>query len=261
MAFDFPLDLRRARILVSNDDGIESPGLKLLVKLARVFTDDVWVCAPETEQSGASHSLTITRPLRIRKLGARRYAVDGTPTDCVLLAVNGFMRGRRPDLMFSGINAGGNMGEDVIYSGTVAAALEATLLGVPAIAFSQHSPSGMRFAWPTAAAYLPRVVRRLVARGWPSNTLINVNFPDLPPNRVRGIQVTAQGRRKIGDNLVERLDPRGRPYCWIGPMRDEQRTRRGTDVKAVVDGYVSVTPVFFDLTSRRVLTRLRKAFR
>ncbi|HYL49278.1 MAG TPA: 5'/3'-nucleotidase SurE, partial [Stellaceae bacterium] len=118
MAFDFPLDLRRARILVSNDDGIEAHGLKLLVKLARAFSDDVWVCAPETEQSGASHSLTIARPLRIRKLGAKRYAVDGTPTDCVLLAVNGFMRERKPDLMFSGINAGGNMGEDVIYSGT-----------------------------------------------------------------------------------------------------------------------------------------------
>ena len=261
MAFDFPLDLRRTRILVSNDDGIEAPGLKLLIKLARSFSDDVWVCAPEVEQSGASHSLTIARPLRIRKLGAKRYAVDGTPTDCVLLAVNGFMRDRKPDLMFSGINAGGNMGEDVIYSGTVAAALEATLLDVPAIAFSQHAPSGTDFQWLTAAKYAPRVVRRLVAEGWPSNTLMNVNFPDVPPSKVKGIHVTAQGRRKIGDNLVERLDPRGRPYYWIGPMRDEQRTRRGSDVKAVVDGYVSVTPVFFDLTSRRVLTRLRRAFR
>ncbi len=260
MAFDFPLELRRARILVSNDDGIEAHGLKLLVKLARSFSDDVWVCAPEAEQSGASHSLTIARPLRIRKLGAKRYAVDGTPTDCVLLAVNGFMRDRKPDLMFSGINAGGNMGEDVIYSGTVAAALEATLLGVPAIAFSQHAASGADFQWLTATKYAPRVVRRLVAEGWPSNTLMNVNFPDVPPSKVKGIHVTAQGRRKIGDNLVERLDPRGRPYYWIGPMRDEQRTRRGSDVKAVVDGYVSVTPVFFDLTSRRVLARLRRAF-
>ena len=261
MGFSFPINLRRARILVSNDDGIEAPGLKLLIKLARSFSDDVWVCAPEAEQSGASHSLTIARPLRIRKLGTKRYAVDGTPTDCVLLAVNGFMRDRKPDLMFSGINAGGNMGEDVIYSGTVAAALEATLLGVPAIAFSQHAASGADFQWMTAAKYAPRVVRRLVAEGWPSNTLMNVNFPDLPPSKVKGIHVTAQGRRKIGDNLVERLDPRGRPYYWIGPMRDEQRTRRGSDVKAVVDGYVSVTPVFFDLTSRRVLTRLRRAFR
>ncbi|MGH6974072.1 MAG: 5'/3'-nucleotidase SurE, partial [Stellaceae bacterium] len=126
MGFSFPINLRRARILVSNDDGIEAPGLKLLVKLARSLSDDVWVCAPVQEQSGASHSLTIHRPLRIRKLGAKRYAVDGTPTDCVLLAVNGLMRDRKPELMFSGINAGGNMGEDVIYSGTVAAALEAT---------------------------------------------------------------------------------------------------------------------------------------
>jgi len=261
VAFNFPIDLRRARILVSNDDGIEAPGLKLLVKIARSFSDDVWVCAPETEQSGASHSLTIARPLRIRKLGAKRYAVDGTPTDCVLLAVNGFMRERKPDLMFSGVNAGGNMGEDVIYSGTVAAALEATLLGVPAIAFSLYSAEGTKFCWQTAAEFAPRVVRRLTGQGWPSNTLINVNFPDVPPHKVKGISVTAQGRRKIGDNLVERLDPRGRPYYWIGPMRDEQRTRRGSDVKAVVDGHVSVTPVFFDLTSRRVLMRLRKAFR
>src|SRR5215469_288043 len=233
VGFSFPINLRRARILVSNDDGIEAPGLKLLVKLARSLSDDVWVCAPEQEQSGASHSLTLHRPLRIRK----------------------------PDLMFSGINAGGNMGEDVIYSGTVAAALEATLLGVPAIAFSLYSAEGSKFFWPTAAAFMPRVVRPLVEHGWPSNTLINVNFPDLPPAKVKGIHVTAQGRRKIGDNLVERTDPRGRPYYWIGPMRDEQRTRRGSDVKAVVDGYVSVTPVFFDLTSRRVLTRLRNAFR
>jgi 5'/3'-nucleotidase len=260
VAFNFPIDLRHARILVSNDDGIEAHGLKLLVKLARSLSNDVWVCAPEQEQSGASHSLTIHRPLRIRKLDTRRYAVDGTPTDCVLLAVNGLMHERRPDLMFSGVNAGGNMGEDVIYSGTVAAALEATLLGVPAIAFSQHSDEGGKFWWPTAAAYMPRVVRRLVRHGWPSNTLINVNFPDRPPRKVKGIHVTSQGRRKIGDNLVERRDPRGRPYYWIGPMRDEQRTRRGTDVKAVVEGYVSVTPVFFDLTSRRVLARLRKAF-
>src|SRR5215469_2564505 len=233
VGFSFPINLRRARILVSNDDGIEAPGLKLLVKLARSLSDDVWVCAPEQEQSGASHSLTLHRP----------------------------MRDRKPDLMFSGINAGGNMGEDVIYSGTVAAALEATLLGVPAIAFSLYSAEGSKFFWPTAAAFMPRVVRPLVEHGWPSNTLINVNFPDLPPAKVKGIHVTAQGRRKIGDNLVERTDPRGRPYYWIGPMRDEQRTRRGSDVKAVVDGYVSVTPVFFDLTSRRVLTRLRNAFR
>ena len=261
MAFKFPLDLRRSRILVSNDDGIEAPGLKLLVKIARTLCPDVWVEAPETEQSGASHSLTLSRPLRIRRAGHQRYAVDGTPTDCVLLAVNGIMAGRKPDLMLSGINSGGNMGEDVIYSGTVAAALEATLLDVPAIAFSLYSADGSEFHWPTASLYAPRIVRRLADKGWPSNTLINVNFPDRPPRRVRGITVTSQGRRKIGDNLVEREDPRGRAYYWIGPMRDEERTRRGSDVHAtVVQGSVSVTPVFFDLTSRRVLSRLKRAF-
>jgi 5'/3'-nucleotidase len=261
VAFKFPLDLRRARILVSNDDGIDAPGLRLLVKVARSLCPDVWVVAPETEQSGASHSLTLHRPLRIRRAGAKRYAVDGTPTDCVLLAVNAIMRDRKPDLMLSGINSGGNMGEDVIYSGTVAAALEATLLDVPAIALSLYSADNGRLQWPTAVKYAPRIVRRLVAKGWPSNTLINVNFPDLPPRKVKGIAVTSQGRRKIGDSLVERMDPRGRVYYWIGPMRDEERTRRGSDVHATaVQGRVSVTPVFFDLTSRRVLTRLKRAF-
>ncbi|HZL58228.1 MAG TPA: 5'/3'-nucleotidase SurE [Stellaceae bacterium] len=260
--FGKPIDLSRARILLSNDDGIEAPGLKLLYKIARQFCRDVWVVAPEQEQSGASHSLTIHRPLRVRRIGTRRYAVDGTPTDCVLLAVNLILRDKKPDLMLSGINAGGNMGEDVIYSGTIAAALEATLLRVPAIAFSLHSAAGTKFCWPTAAKFAPDLIRRLAKRGWPDNTLVSVNFPDLPPGKVKGIAVTAQGRRKIGDNLIERRDPRGRPYYWIGPMRDEERSRRGTDVHAtVVDGKVSITPVFFDLTSRRVLNGLRKAFR
>ncbi len=135
---DRPIDLAAARILISNDDGIEAPGLKLLTKVARTLSRDVWVVAPEQEQSGASHSLTLYRPLRVRKLGPRRFAVDGTPTDCVLLAVNVLLRDKRPSLVLSGVNAGGNLGEDVTYSGTVAAAMEATLLGVPAIALSQH---------------------------------------------------------------------------------------------------------------------------
>jgi 5'-nucleotidase len=258
--FDAAIDLHHARILVSNDDGINAAGLNLLVKIAKSLCPDVWVVAPESEQSGASHSLTIQRPLRIRKLAPKRFAVDGTPTDCVLLAVNAILKDKKPDLMLSGINAGGNMGEDVIYSGTVAAALEATLLNVPAIALSLHSARDGKFCWPTVARFAPRIIRRLAATGWPSNTLINVNFPDLPPRRVKGVEVTAQGRRKLGDQLIERADPRGRPYYWIGPMRHEGASRRGTDIHAVNAGMVSLTPVFYDLTSRRVLNNLRKAF-
>lgn len=257
---DRPIDLANARILISNDDGIEAPGLKLLTKVARALAREVWVVAPETEQSGASHSLTLHRPLRIRKVGPRRYAVDGTPTDCVLLALNTIMRGKKPTFMLSGVNAGANLGEDVTYSGTVAAAMEATLLDVPAIAMSQHCSDRGAIHWATAAAYAPQVIRRLATLSWPRSTLMNVNFPDVPPDGVTGIAATAQGRRKLGDNMTERIDPRGRAYYWIGPMRDEAPTREGTDLRAIVERKVSLTPISLNLTHAAALTELRKAF-
>ncbi len=258
--FDRPIDLSKARILISNDDGIHSPGIRLLAKVARMLCPDVWVVAPEQEQSGASHSLTLHRPLRIRKLGPRRFAVDGTPTDCVLMAVNAILRDKRPTLMLSGINAGGNMGEDVTYSGTVAAAMEATLLEVPAIAFSQHYSNGGTVRWATAGSHVPEVLRRLTAMPWPRNTLINVNFPDVPPEAVTGITATQQGRRKLGDNLSERVDPRGRTYYWIGPMREEAPNAPGTDLWALHQGKVSLTPIYLDLTHRAALAELMKVF-
>src|SRR6202047_1499215 len=215
------LDLASARILVSNDDGINAPGIKLLAKIARSLCREVWVVAPEREQSGAAHSLTLDRPLRVRRLGARRYAVDGTPTDCVLLAAKILMRGKRPTLVLSGVNAGANLGEDITYSGTVAAAMEATLLGVPAVALSQHYARATGPRWETGEKYAVDVLRRLTTTPWPRNTLINVNFPDTLPEGVTGTAVTRQGRRKIGDNLVERIDPRGVPYYWVGAMRYE----------------------------------------
>lgn len=259
--FDRPIDLANARILISNDDGIDAPGLKVLTKVARSLAKEVWVVAPETEQSGASHSLTLHRPLRIRTVGPRRFAVDGTPTDCVLLAVNTIMRGKRPTLMLSGINAGANLGEDVTYSGTVAAAMEATLLDVPAIAMSQHFSDRAAIKWSTAAAHAAEVIERLTTHSWPRNTLINVNFPDVAADEVVGIVATAQGRRKLGDNLSERIDPRGRAYYWIGPMRDEAPTREGTDLRAVLEGKVALTPICLDLTHTAALTDLKKVFR
>lgn len=253
------VDLAHARILVCNDDGVQSPGIKLLARIARSLSPDVWVVAPEQEQSGASHSLTLHRPLRVRKLGPRRFAVDGTPTDCVMVAVNALLRDRRPDVLLSGINAGGNLGEDVTYSGTVAAAMEATLLDVKAIALSQNVGDEEIVPWATAAALAPKVIRLLAKLPWPDATLFNVNFPALPPGKVKGFAAAAQGGRKIGDHLVERLDPRGRPYYWIGPQRDEARTRPGSDVRAMAEGKVAVTPIFLDLTNRKALAQLKKA--
>jgi 5'-nucleotidase len=253
------IDLPRARILICNDDGVEAPGIKLLARVARRLSNDVWVVAPEQEQSGASHSLTLHRPLRVRKLGPKRFAVDGTPTDCVLLAVNAVLKDKRPDLVLSGVNGGGNMGEDVTYSGTVAAAMEASLLGLKAIALSQHIAEDGKVNWAIAEAWAAKVIRRLAALPWPVDTLYNINFPDVPPGRVKGLVATAQGGRKIGDHLLARVDPRGRPYFWIGPQRDEEIAPRGSDVRAVAEGHVTVTPIFLDLTNRKALTRLKKA--
>jgi 5'-nucleotidase len=258
--FDQPIDLAAARILVTNDDGIDAPGLKLLAKIARGLCRDVWVVAPEQEQSGASHSLTLSRPLRIRKLAPRRFAVDGTPTDCVLLAINTILREAAPDLVLSGVNAGANLGEDVTYSGTVAAAMEATLLEVPAIAFSQHYEDRRAIPWQTAEEHAATIIRRLTALPWPRNTLINVNFPAVAPGAVTGIAATRQGRRKIGDGVVERADPRGRAYYWIGPLRDETPDLPGTDLHAVTHGKVSLSPIYLDLTNARALTALEKVF-
>ena len=255
-----PGDLSKCRILVSNDDGIAARGLKLLERIARSLSKDVWVVAPELEQSGAGHSLTLRRPLRIRQLARRRFAVDGTPTDAVLLAINRILKHKKPGLMLSGINRGGNMGEDVTYSGTIAAAMEATLLGVPAIALSLHCESGGPEHWETPEAMAPEIIRKLVAAGWPKNVMINVNFPDRAPDDVQGSAVVRQGRRKLGDQLGERQDMRGEHYYWIGPMRQESATREGTDIWAVNEGRVAITPLDLDLTHEPSCRALARVF-
>ncbi len=248
------------RILVSNDDGIQAPGIKVLERVARGLSDDVWVVAPETQQSAASHSLTLHRPLRIRRISKRRHAVNGTPTDCVFLAFNKILADRRPDLVLSGVNDGPNVGEDVTYSGTIAAAMEATLFGVPAVALSQAYGDGRRHHWATAEQWGARLLRTLIERGWPERVLINVNFPDVAAGDVRGIRVVRQGLHALDDTLDERIDPRGAPYYWIGaPLPASVAGQRGTDMEAVAEGYVAVTPLHMDLTHRRTLTRLREA--
>jgi 5'-nucleotidase len=250
----------KRRILISNDDGVEAPGIKILEQIARQLSDDVWVVAPEVEQSGASHSLTTRRPLRLTELSPRRYAVDGTPTDCIVLAVKRLLRDDPPDLVLSGINGGSNVGEDLTYSGTVAAAMEATLLGIPAIALSQDFADGEPIPWHAGERLGPDVIRRLLGQPWPASTLINVNFPAAAPNGAASVAITKQGKRAIADNLTEGRDPRGRPYYWIGPVRETGDAEPGTDVAALIDSKVSVTPINMDLTNVALLDTLRRLF-
>lgn len=254
------VDFTGARILVSNDDGIHAAGLGVLEKIARTLTEDVWVVAPEMEQSGASHSLTMHRPLRLKQVGDRRYTVDGTPTDCVLLAINHLLADRKPTLVLSGVNHGNNIGEDITYSGTIACAMEATLLGVRAIAFSQRIEGDKPLSWAVAEKYGPEVVRKAMSVDWPRHVLVNVNFPAVAPDKVTGIQVVRHGNRKIGDELDERVDPRGRRYFWIGPVRGEAEVPADTDVHVVSHGGISVTPIYLDLTHYAAMDRLREAF-
>ena len=256
-----PEALARARILVTNDDGIHAPGLKALERIARSLSDDVWVVAPETEQSATSHSLTLRRPLRCKKHGEQRYAVDGTPTDCVLVAHRHILRERPPDLVFSGVNHGSNLGEDVTYSGTVAAAMEAAILGVRAFAFSLMRQGEERLSWETAEHFAPEVVRRSLALDWPPDMLINVNFPPVAPHAVTGLRACRQGRRDEGTTITEGVDPGGRPYLWIGNFLSDASSDHGTDLAAMMEGAVAVTPLHLDLTHRDSLSRMEAVFR
>ncbi|HTZ34772.1 MAG TPA: 5'/3'-nucleotidase SurE [Stellaceae bacterium] len=249
------------RVLISNDDGIEAPGIKLLARVARQLSSDVWIVAPEMEQSGASHSLTTRRPLRMVEVGPQRYMVDGTPTDCVLLALKRLLRDKPPALVLSGVNGGGNIAEDMTYSGTVAAAMEATLFGVPAIALSQDFQDRDNISFASAEAFAAEAIRRIAAaaRPWPQDTFFNVNFPAVAPERVRGFAVASQGKRVLGDNLSEGVDPRGRRYYWIGPAKPEGGATPGSDLRALEEGRISITPVHLDLTNVPVMDALRQA--
>jgi 5'-nucleotidase len=257
--FKAPLDLAKARILVTNDDGINAPGLKILEKVARSLSNDVWVVAPELEQSGTGHSLTLRRPLQVRQIAARRFAVEGTPTDGVLLAVNRLIPGRQPDIVLSGINRGANLGEDVTYSGTIAAAMEATLLEIPAIALSQLR-SGQMVHWHTAETHAADVIKRLVKVDWPRGVLMNVNFPAVTANQVKGLRAVRQGRRISSIEVVPATDPSGRPYLWIGDFTNDESAGKDTDLEATRHGAIAVTPLHLDLTHGVTLKRLKKAF-
>ncbi len=240
------------RILLTNDDGIHAPGLKVLEVIARTLSDDIWIVAPQEEQSGAGHSLTLSRPVRVREHSARRYAVSGTPTDSVMMALGVVMGDAKPDLILSGVNRGANLAEDVTYSGTVSAAMEGALAGYRSIALSQvYAREGMGDTVPFAAAQAwgKRVLEPLILAEMPERTLINVNFPAMAPDAVRGVKVVEQGFHEYGRaKIVKGVDPRGYPYYWFGLGATKQTSGHATDLEAIADGFITVTPLHLDLT-------------
>jgi 5'-nucleotidase len=249
------------RILLTNDDGIHAPGLEVLEAIAGELSDDVWVCAPAEEQSGAGHSLTLHMPVRLVEHGERRFAVTGTPTDAVNLALKKlFPDGRGPDLVISGVNGGENLGDDVTYSGTISAAVEAALAGIPAVAMSQAMrDAGHGFA--AAQFWAGNVLAPLLDLQMAKRTLINVNFPALPADQVKGIRVVRQGFHDYArGSLVEAVDPRGRPYFWFGLEDIEHTLDHGTDLEAVAEGYIAVTPLQLDLTHHASLGALAERY-
>ncbi|MEO8618519.1 MAG: 5'/3'-nucleotidase SurE [Sphingomicrobium sp.] len=252
------------RILITNDDGIDAKGLSLLESVASYLSDDIWVVAPAEEQSGTGHSLTLTQPIRLRRHAERRFSVTGTPTDAVMMALAHVMKDSPPDLILSGINRGANLAEDATYSGTVSAAMEGALAGVPSIALSQaYARQGMGATVPFAAAeaWAEKVIAPLMANPMAPGTLVNVNFPAIEADAVKGIRVCRQGFRDYGRlQIIERQDPRGFPYFWFGLAATVQTAGHQTDLETVADGYVSVTPLHLDLTHEPSLARLGTLF-
>jgi 5'-nucleotidase len=237
------------RILCTNDDGIHAKGLECLVRIARTLSDDVWVVAPHEEQSGAARSLTLSNPLRVRKYEERRFSISGTPTDAVMIAVTKLLGEKKPDLVLSGVNNGQNVAEDVTFSGTIAGALQGMTLGIPSIALSLARMSREAARWKTPEAYAPELIRRLLDIGWPKDVVININFPDREPEDVAGVEVTEQGRRDALPLFAEeRQDLRGGTYYWFGFSGKLSDPPAGTDLRAIYDGRISITPLHLELT-------------
>ena len=262
--FNAPLNLKNSRILISNDDGINSVGIKKLELIAKGLSKDVWVVAPKTEQSATSHSLTLRSPLRIEKKKKNRFSVNGTPTDCVILAINRIMKDSPPDLVLSGINCGSNLGEDMTYSGTVGAAMEATLSSIPAIALSQgvaERGTNNKIDWSVSEAYSAKIIKKVISFTWPKDVLINVNFPPVTRTQVKGVAVTREGRRKVGDVIVENTDPRGKSYFWIGAQKHSGTHSSGTDLAAIQNNFISVTPLSINLTHHAMGLKLKETFK
>jgi 5'-nucleotidase len=252
------------RILLTNDDGVFAPGLAVLEQIARSVSDDVWIVAPHEEQSGKARAVTLNAPVRVREETPQRYAVQGTPADAVLLGVKDILASQPPDLILSGVNRGQNIAEDTSQSGTVAAAIEGMHLGIPSIAFSQarNYRRGEPIPWETARTWGPRVLKALLKTGWPKNCVINVNFPDRLPDEVEGVEVTSQGfRDEAIATLEKRTDLRGADYYWIGYTAKPSKPDAGTDLRAIYEGRVSVTPLHIDMTHHAFKPDLAKALK
>jgi 5'-nucleotidase len=250
------------RILLTNDDGIHADGLAALERIARKFTDDVWVVAPETDQSGLAHSLTLNEPLRLRRIGEKRFALKGTPTDCVIMGIRELMDSP-PDLVLSGVNSGQNSGDDVTYSGTVAGAMEGTLLGVRSIALSQAygwAEGSRTVPWEVAETHAPAIIEKLLSVPFPDKTLINLNFPNCLPEAVEGLEVTIQGHYDHGLFMEERRDGRGFPYYWLRFGREVPDQRPGSDLLALRANKISLTPLKLDLTHEAFRGELKAIF-
>ncbi|MPZ40249.1 MAG: 5'/3'-nucleotidase SurE [Rhizobiales bacterium] len=252
------------RILITNDDGIHSDGLDVCAEIGKSLSDDVWVIAPEFDQSGVSHSLSLNDPLRLRAIGERRFAVKGTPTDCVLMGSSHVLKERPPDLILSGVNHGRNTAEDVIYSGTVAGAVEGAVLGIPSIALSQaySSRGGKPPNWDIAPHYAPAIIRKLIGTQMPRGVLVNINFPNCKLSEVKGVAVTSLGRHHGGRlRIDQRTDGRGNAYYWIAYVPDRShRGTEGTDVAAIADNKITITPLRIDMTDEPFMTKLAEQF-
>ena len=251
------------RILITNDDGIHAPGLAACEQIARALSDEVWIVAPESDQSGVSHSMSLNDPLRLREVGERHFAVKGTPTDCVIMGVRHIMPAV-PDVVLSGVNRGRNCAEDVTYSGTVAGAMEGTVLGIPSFALSQaYAVSTKRMPhWATAIKHAPHLIRRVLEAGMPRDVLVNVNFPDCPPEEVAGVSIATQGKRDQELLRIDaRHDGRGNPYYWIAFTRGGLAgAHKGSDLAALNEKRIAVTPLRLDLTDEPFMTHLAKLF-
>ena len=238
------------RILLTNDDGIHARGLEVLEEIARQFSDDIWIVAPETDQSGLAHSLTLNEPLRLRKISDKRHALKGTPTDCVIMGVRELMD-EPPDLILSGVNSGQNIGDDITYSGTVAAAMEGTLLGIPSIAVSQAyewADARRKIIWQNCLTHAPGLIQKLIDTTIPAKTLINLNFPNCEPDEITGVEITRQGTFDHGLFMEKRHDGRSFPYYWLRFNREVPKQREGTDIIALMENRISITPVHLDWT-------------
>jgi 5'-nucleotidase len=251
------------RILITNDDGIHAPGLEACETIARTLSDEVWIVAPETDQSGVSHSLSLNDPLRLREVADRHFAVQGTPTDCVIMGVRHIMK-EPPDLVLSGVNRGRNCAEDVSYSGTVAGAMEGTVVGIPSLALSQAFAAASKHKpyWDTAIKFAPDIIKRVLKAGMPRDVLVNVNFPDCPPNEVAGTVLAVQGKRDQELLRIDaRNDGRGNPYYWIAFGRGGiAGAAAGSDLAALNDKQIAVTPLRLDMTDEKFMRKLAKDF-